>query len=213
MSCISKMSMVLLVSGLMLGNHLVHAQEGVLVTKEDGLFKEVCWVDANDADIRNGQSTTYYKGKIIEQGRYRENSKVGRWRFYNLDSILDYEYDFDVNELIMMSGVDRHDLKLHTPCLFKGSPLIPYLFLVNNLSYPQGAIKESIEGKVVLALKVDEKGNVTGFYIAEKLHPIIDRAVVEVAKTMPQQWCFIAATNMGQPVLSEYHIAIEFQLQ
>ncbi|MBS2213256.1 TonB family protein [Carboxylicivirga mesophila] len=201
------------ISLMALASTVVSAQDRELVTKERGLFKEVCWVDVNDTAIRNGQSTTYYKGKVIEQGRYLKNSRVGRWRFYNLESILDYEYDFDRNELVMMSGQDRHELKMKTPCLFMGSPLIPYLFLVNNLSYPRSAVNESVEGRVVLALRVDETGHVIGFYIAERLHPTIDRAVVEVAKTMPDKWRFIAATNMGHPVASEYHIAIEFQLE
>ncbi len=188
-------------------------QQQVLVTKENRLFKEVCWVEASDTSMRQGKSTKYYKGKVIEQGRYRQNTRVGRWRFFNLESILDYEYDFDNNELVILSGHDRHELKRQSPCLFKGSPLIPYLFLVNNLSYPQSAVKESVEGKVVLALRVNEQGEIVGFYIAEKLHPVIDRAVMEVAKTMPADWHFIAATSMGQSVSSEYHIAIEFQLE
>lgn len=203
---------LLLTCCLVFSVSLIEGQEQILVTKESGLFREVCWVEAVDTAIRQGQSTMYYKGKVIEQGKYRKNIRVGRWRFFNLESILDYEYDFDRSELIMLSGQDRHELKRKSPCLFKGSPLIPYLFLVNNLSYPQNAVKESVEGKVVLALKVNEQGGVVGFYLAEKLHPVVDRAVIEVAKTMPAGWQFIAATNMGEPVAGEYHIAIEFEL-
>ncbi|WP_430816453.1 TonB family protein [Carboxylicivirga sp. RSCT41] len=188
-------------------------QNKVLITQKDGLFKEVYWVNALDNEMRNGKSSTYYKGKVIEQGQYKENKRVGIWRFYNLESILDYEYDFDKNELLMVSGIDRHDLKRKSPCLFLGSPLIPYLFLVNNLSYPMKAIDNDVEGEVILALKINQEGKVFGFYIYQKLHPVLDRAVIDCVKTMPNDWRFIPATNMGQVVAGEYHITIEFDLE
>lgn len=205
--------LVLVVSLQMIFISMIRGQEKKLVTKENGLYKEVCWVSVQDTSLRQGLSTKYYKGKVIEKGYYRDNTRVGKWRFYNLNSILDSEYDFDRDELIVISGYDRHDLKIMSPCLFKGSPLIPYLYLVNNLGYPEKAINEDVEGKVVLALKINAKGQIIGFYLAQKLHPVIDNAVVKVAKTMPQSWQFIAATKHRQPVAGEYHIAIEFELE
>lgn len=191
----------------------LYSQSVVPITETSGFYKEVYHVLALDKTVRHGLSTLYYKGKVIEKGRYRDNKQVGRWRFFNLNSILEYEYDFDKQEVVMLSGVDRHDLKRSTPCLFKGSPLIPYLFLVSNLGYPEQAKSDDVEGKLVLALKIDKKGEIYGFYISEKLHPVIDKAVVDVAKTMPQDWEFLAATNRGQAVNSEYHIAIEFEIE
>ena len=191
----------------------VSAQKKIQVTKKSGLFREVCWVYYNDTSVRTGFSTKYYKGNVIEKGLYDKNKKVGKWRFYNLNNILEYEYDFGSEELILMSGSDQLDLRLYSPCLFKGSPLIPYLHIVNELGYPQKAINEDIEGKVVLALKVNNEGRVYGFYIAEKLHPTIDKAVIEVAKKMPSDWRFIAATKKGKAINGEYHIAIEFYLE
>nr|WP_234445853.1 energy transducer TonB [Carboxylicivirga marina] len=113
----------------------------------------------------------------------------------------------------MLSGVDRHELKRKTPCLFQGSPLVPYLYLVNNLSYPKRAINEDVEGEVVLALKVNSSGEVYSFYLVKKLHPLIDKAVEEVAKSMPYSWRFFPATNYGSAVSGEYHIIIEFDLE
>lgn len=191
----------------------VQGQNTLMLTQKDGLFKEVYWVNASNKLVKNGKSITYYKGKIIEQGRYSDDKKVGRWRFYNLDSILDYEFDFDNNELLMVSGIERNDLKRKSPCLFMGSPLIPYLFLVNNLSYPSEAIDDDVEGEVILALKVNKNGIVYGFYIWQKLHPVLDRAVIDCVKAMPGNWRFIPATHMGHQVEGEYHITIEFDLE
>ncbi|MCG8580177.1 MAG: energy transducer TonB [Bacteroidales bacterium] len=210
-SGISKITIYIVV--ILLAANNLEGQNRVLLTKKNGLFKEVFWVSELDKNVRDGKSTTYYKGKVIEQGQYSDNKRVGKWRFYNLDSILDYEFDFDNNELLMVSGIDRHDLKRKSPCLFMGSPLIPYLFLVNNLSYPAKAIDNDVEGEVVLALKINKEGKVFGFYIYQKLHPVLDRAVIDCVKTMPGDWRFIPATNMGHVVPGEYHITIEFDLE
>ncbi|TRX62809.1 TonB family protein [Carboxylicivirga sp. M1479] len=192
---------------------VVLGQSNVCVTKSDGIFEEICWVSKADTSIRDGESTTYYKSKALAKGFYRNNERVGRWRFYNLNSILEYEYDFDTSSLIRLSGKSDQELEIQSPCLFKGSPIIPYLFLVNRLGYPQQAINKDIEGRVVLALKVNSKGEVYGFYIAKKLHPVIDHAVFNAAKEIPITWEFIASTIQGVPVNSEYQIAIEFTLE
>ena len=102
--------------------------------------------------------------------------------------------------------------KNETPCLFIGSPLIPYIFFVENLSYPTQAVNKDLEGSVVLALQINEKGKIYGFYLSEKLEPVIDKAVKEVAFNLPCEWDFLPATYMGKPVQSEYHITIEFEL-
>jgi len=191
----------------------LYAQNQAPKTHYNGLFKEVYFVNKNDTSVRHGLYNKYYKGKVIEKGRYAKDTRVGRWRYFSLNGIFEYEYNYDINELISINGQNRHDLKKKTPCLYKGSPLIPYLYLVTNLGYPAKAKEKNIEGKVVLALKVNTKGEVYGFYIAEKLHPIIDNAVMKVAKTIPHDWAFLSATYMGQPIPSEYYITIQFELE
>ncbi len=196
----------------MLGGYL-YAQNQYVKVYYNGLFKEVYSVSMSDTGVRHGHCSIYYKGKVIEKGRYVQNKKVGRWRYFSLNGIFEYEYNYDLNELVSISGRTRHDLKKKTPCLYKGSPLIPYLYLVTNLGYPSEAKEKGIEGKLVLALKVNTEGKVYGFYIAEKLHPVIDKAVINVAKTIPDDWEFLCATHSGQLVASEYYITIEFELE
>ena len=44
------------------------------------------------------------------------------------------------------------------------------------------------------------------------MHPILDKAVMQVAGQMPDSWSFVPATKNGKYLDSEYHIAIEFEL-
>jgi len=204
---------VFVMSCLPLVSTSLFAQSRMPKTQYDGLFKEVYYVSEVDTAMRHGICKLYYKGKVIERGRYANNLRVGRWRYFSLNGIFEYEYNFDANELVAISGKPYQELKKQTPCLYQGSPLIPYLYLVTNLSYPSKAKDKDIQGKVVLALKVNVEGEVYGFYLAEKLHPIIDKAVMDVAKTIPDDWDFLCATRMGQRIPSEYFITIEFELE
>ena len=188
------------------------AQNQVTQTRYNGLFREVYFVNENDTSVRHGLCYVYYKDRIIEKGAYGQDIKIGGWRYFSLSGVFEYEYNYDINKLVYINGLNRHDLKKRTPCLYKGSPLIPYLYVVTNLGYPVEAKEKNIEGKVVLALMVNTEGKIYGYYIAEKLHPIIDNAVMNVAKTIPDDWVFLSATHMGERIPGKYYITIEFEL-
>lgn len=190
----------------------VNAQYHKTVVDTCGTYKKVYNVYKDDVNIKDGDYFLYYKDKVIEKGCYKDNEKVGNWRFYNLNRTLEYEYDFDNKEIVSISGRDNNLFKHETPCLYVGSPLIPYLFFVENLSYPAKAVNQDLQGDIVLALKIDKQGKIYGFYLYKKLQHIIDKAVKDVAIKMPYEWDFLPATYQGKPVMSEYHISIEFEL-
>lgn len=198
---------------LMLSCIPLSAQKIAFKTLENGNFKEVYGVDVNDTTLKVGSYYHYYKGRIIEKGRYLNNNQIGKWQFFNLNSILEYEYDFDKNKVVRISGKEPRDLAIATPCMFKGSPLIPYLFIVNNLHYPEKARELDISGEVELGLLINETGNIVSYYLSKKLHPLLDRAVMQVAGQFPDNWEFLAATRQGQPISGEYRIAIQFELE
>ena len=66
--------------------------------------------------------------------------------------------------------------------------------------------------RVILSLRIDARGNIYGFYISQKLHPLLDKAVMNVASQMPKNWKFVPATQNNQPCDSEYQIPIEFEI-
>lgn len=163
-----------------------------------------------DTAIKNGIFLHYYKDKLIEKGYYDQNIPVGRWQFYNLKGIFEYEYDHQTKKITALSG--HRDPKQETPCLFKGSPLIPYLYIVQKVGYPKEAIDKNIKGQVVLALKIGKDGQIWAMYLSEKLHPLLDAEVLRVARTFPANWEWLPATHFGEPIDGEYLITIEFEL-
>jgi hypothetical protein len=163
-----------------------------------------------DTSIRNGYFRFFYKNKLIEKGFFLDGIQSGKWQYYNLKGIFEYEYDYQNNKVSALAG--NRDPNNETPCLFRGSPLIPYLFIVENLGYPKEARENNIAGKIVLALKINKKGEMWAYYLSEKLHPSLDAEVMRVVRQFPAKWQWLPATKFNEPIDSEYLITIEFEL-
>ena len=176
-------------------------------------FTRECHVQESDTSIKDGTYKLFYKNKIIENGKYLKNKKVGLWQYFSLNGIFEYEYDFDKGKVAKISGEERYELIQKTPCLFLGSPIIPYLFIVNHVYYPEKAQKQKLDGKVILALKISEEGELWSIYLYQKLDPVLDSEVMRVARNFPDEWKWLPATRNGVSVDGEYLITIEFELE
>jgi len=182
------------------------------VIANDNYFTREYHVQESDTSVKDGRYKLFYKKKIIESGNYRENRRVGAWQYFSLDEIFEFEYNFDRNLVTKISGKNSNILKQQTPCLFLGSPIIPYLFIVKNINYPEKARKQRVGGKVVLTLKINKKGELWSLYLHQKLDPALDSEVMRVARNFPDEWKWLPATRNGVPVDGEYLITIEFEL-
>ncbi len=202
---------IFLLFGFFFGTIYTPAQIKKVVTSSS--FTHEYHVQKSDTSVKDGQYKLYYKKKIIENGNYIENREAGLWQYFSLDGVFEFEYDYDRSRVTKMSGKDIEDIKQGTPCLFLGSPIIPYLFIVNNIYYPQKARKHKLAGKVVLALKISKKGELWAIYLSQKLNPLLDSEVMRVARTFPDTWNWLPATRNGNPVDGEYLITIEFELE
>jgi hypothetical protein len=180
-------------------------------TKYDKHFRYEYEVLQSDTLVKNGYYRFYYKNRLIEKGIYHNGEKIGRWQYFNLKGIFEYEYDYQQGRVSRLSG--NRDPNLETPCLFKGSPLIPYLFIVQNMGYPQEAREKELAGKIILALKINKKGEMWAYYLSEKLHPTLDTEVMRVVRQFPSTWEWLPATRFKEPTDSEYLITIEFELE
>ena len=174
------------------------------------LFDEKC---SHTNGRKDGDYSLRYKGQLIEKGTYYSGIKKGKWQYFSFNGILEFEYDYEGQQITKIGGQTLEGKYFNqTPCFYHGSPLIPYLFMVNNVYYPSGAIENDLTGRVTLTLKINKNGEVYGYYLSEKLHWILDRAVMDAAAKIPTDWMFIPATRNGFPLMSEYSIPIEFEL-
>ncbi len=190
----------------------VFCQELKTIRKTNGAFYEEYTALKEDVSIKNGRYIRKYKDFIIEQGAYSKGEKTGRWAYFSLEGYFEFEYDYTNHKVVRISDKNNPEEYVETPVLFHGSPIIPYLYMVSHINYPVEAKTKDITGKVVLAIGINQRGQITSLFIKEKLHPLLDKEVMKVAKTFPNNWEWIPATYNGQNINSEYLIDIEFEL-
>ncbi len=89
------------------------------------------------------------------------------------------------------------------------APYYDYTELQANLIYPNKAYKEKIEGKVLVEVTLDEKGDITSKKIKESTNEIFnDNALLTIDKVK-----FKPALHRGQPILSRITVPVYFNMK
>ena len=101
------------------------------------------------------------------------------------------------------------DYTEHGPS-FPGGTQALLKFLSDNIKYPEQAVKDSIEGRVVVGFIVETDGSITNPEIARNVHPLLDTEALRVVKLMPK---WEPGYQKGTPVRIKYHIPVTFKLE
>lgn len=80
-------------------------------------------------------------------------------------------------------------------------------FMRNNIRYPVDAIKEGIEGRVILTFTVEKDGTLTDIKVAKSVSPSLDKESVRIVKSMPK---WIPGKQNGTKVRVKYTLPISF---
>ena len=68
---------------------------------------------------------------------------------------------------------------------FPGGPQALFEFIRDNLKYPQEAIDNQTEGRVILQFVVDKTGKVNNIQVKRSIDPALDRAAIDVVRALP----------------------------
>ncbi|MDY6122822.1 MAG: TonB family protein [Porphyromonas sp.] len=82
-------------------------------------------------------------------------------------------------------------------------------FLSHNVTYPQEAALNNIEGRVLVRINLDAKGNILKAMVAQSVHPLLDAEALRVVGLMPQ---WEPAIEGGQAKPSSVTLPILFKL-
>ena len=88
-----------------------------------------------------------------------------------------------------------------TPALFE--------FISRHLQYPQEAIDNQTEGRVVLQFVVDKEGKVGNIQVVRSIDKMLDQAAIDVIRTLPD---WKPGMQNGQPVNVRYTLPVNFKL-
>ena len=92
---------------------------------------------------------------------------------------------------------------------FPGGQKALIKFLSENIEYPEQALKDSIEGRVVVAFFIDTDGSVTDPEVVRELHPLLDAEALRVVNLMPK---WKPGYQNGAPVKVKYNLPITFKM-
>ncbi|MGD9931102.1 MAG: energy transducer TonB [Mangrovibacterium sp.] len=82
-------------------------------------------------------------------------------------------------------------------------------FLLENVSYPEEAKKDSIAGKVLVSFVVDEAGKVIQIKIEKGVDPLLDQEALRVVGLMP---AWKPGRENGEVVKVRFNLPVNFAL-
>jgi TonB family protein len=83
-------------------------------------------------------------------------------------------------------------------------------FLQENVKYPENAVKNDVEGRVLVQFIVDKTGQVCDAEVVRSVSEELDAEALRVVKSMPN---FIPGRQDGKPVAVWFTLPITFKLQ
>lgn len=96
------------------------------------------------------------------------------------------------------------------PPMFPGGDAARSEWLTKNIVFPQIALENGVNGKVILEFVVDKEGNVTNVKVAKTLDPSCDREAVNKVSKMPK-WS--PGKQNGHPVAVKFYLPVNFSLR
>lgn len=164
---------------------------------------------------RNGYDITYSKNqKIYCIRKYAEGKLVDTVTSFYPNGILK-RYDFYKQgkfvsgKMFDKKGAEISYYPMEEAGGFVGGNAAMAKFIQTNLIYPEEARNKGIEGKVYLKFMIDKKGRIKKIKVEKSVHPLLDKAAVEVLKKMPP---WNPAKAEGKPWNCYYAIPISFKL-
>ncbi len=145
-------------------------------------------------EIRNGKFKFYRPTGVIDyEGTYEENIPNGDWKFYFPNGQLSSNETYQNGNRIKEEYFNEDGTELVNKSLgerllpsFTGGQLFLSEYLKKNLHYPIDAIKNKINGKVVVSFWVLEDGTLMTPKIEESLGATFDNEVIKMVSEMPK---------------------------
>jgi len=105
---------------------------------------------------------------------------------------------------------ERKDTRSESAAVALGTvTTMPRLLVDSKPEYPEEARKRGVEGKVILEIIVDEKGEVASARVLKSVEPVLDKVALDAAKKLR----FSPATKDGRPVSVKITYTFAFVLE
>ena len=83
-------------------------------------------------------------------------------------------------------------------------------FLQENVKYPENAMKNNVQGRVIVQFVIEKDGTPTEFKVLRSVDPDLDAEALHVMKAMPK---WKPGMQKGQVVRVKFTVPVSFKLQ
>ena len=82
-------------------------------------------------------------------------------------------------------------------------------FLQTNIKYPEDAVKQKVEGRVMVQFVVETDGSISDVHVAKQVFPSLDAEAIRVVQVMPK---WVPGRENGKVVRVKYNLPIVFRM-
>ena len=177
-------------------------------------YQEIYDIDKK-TNQKNGIYLKRLNGTLIEDIQFKNNIRIGKWKFYGMDNqpnlIYDYDsnkvllYDFDTSKIISTSWNDSIAINFNRPPVLFGSM---NEMEQNILYYPPDAAENGVSGEVKIGFTIDNKGIPTNFRIIQSAGKILDNSLLNALTKLNMNW--LPALKNGIPVKCDVFVRVKY---
>ena len=92
---------------------------------------------------------------------------------------------------------------------FPGGQIAMLQYLMENIKYPEQAMKKGIQGRVAVRFIVEKDGSISDVKPILSVHPLLNKEAVRVVESMPK---WTPGKQNGKPVRVRYNLPVMFKL-
>lgn len=155
------------------------------------------------------------KGSLTTDGQ-----RTGKWNFYNKKQQLELTFDYDSARISFLQPDTAHYLvrigeqwqphRVNRAPHLLGSTEQWLMTLNQKLRYPASALRQQLQGTVLVAYTVNPDGHTSDYAIESSLSADCDQEVWRVLKELPDNW--IPAIYQGRPAATRFYLAVQFKI-
>lgn len=92
---------------------------------------------------------------------------------------------------------------------YPGGQIAMLKYLMENIKYPEQAMKEGIQGRVTVRFIVEKDGSISDVKPILSVHPLLNKEAVRVVESMPK---WTPGKQNGKPVRVRFNVPVMFKL-
>ena len=92
---------------------------------------------------------------------------------------------------------------------YPGGQIAMLKYIMENIKYPEQAMKEGIQGRVTVRFIVEKDGSISDVKPILSVHPLLNKEAVRVVESMPK---WTPGKQNGKPVRVRFNVPVMFKL-